>query len=115
MKNVRFVAGTILMFIGAIALFTLAVMILWNWLIPEIFGLSTINYWQALGILALSKLLFAGFGDAHHAHGDRKKKHWHSKFEEKWRKMPRDRHAEYMQKMKDKGFGSEEDEDKTQE
>ncbi|KAB5490972.1 MULTISPECIES: hypothetical protein [Flagellimonas] len=34
---------------------------LWNWLMPDLFGLSTITYWQALGIFVLAKLLF-GFG-----------------------------------------------------
>lgn len=45
----------------AIAAFTLAVMLLWNWLMPLIFGLTTITFLQALGILALSKILFGGF------------------------------------------------------
>ena len=36
---------------------------LWNKLMPEIFGLKTIDYWQALGLFVLSKLLFGrGFG-----------------------------------------------------
>lgn len=30
---------------------------LWNWLMPEIFGLCTISYWQALGLSVLSTLL----------------------------------------------------------
>src|SRR5690606_26440336 len=34
---------------------------LWNWLMPDLFGLSTITYWQALRIFVLSKLL-SGFG-----------------------------------------------------
>ncbi len=29
---------------------------------PELFGLSTITYWQALGLCLLSKILFGGFG-----------------------------------------------------
>ncbi len=37
------------------------VMLLWNWLMPELFGLSTITYWQAFGILILAKIIF-GFG-----------------------------------------------------
>lgn len=45
----------------AIAAFTVAVMLLWNWLMPLIFGLTTITFLQALGILALSKILFGGF------------------------------------------------------
>jgi hypothetical protein len=36
-------------------------MLLWNWLMPELFGLTTITYWQAFGILILAKILF-GFG-----------------------------------------------------
>ena len=30
---------------------------LWNWLMPEIFGLPTITYWQAWGLLLLAHLL----------------------------------------------------------
>lgn len=36
---------------------------LWNWLMPAIFGLTTIDYWQACGLLVLSHLLIKpGFG-----------------------------------------------------
>ena len=31
---------------------------LWNWLVPEIFGLPRIGFWQAWGLLVLSGLLF---------------------------------------------------------
>ena len=48
--------------IGLIALCGWVVMLLWNWLMPEIFGLRTLNYWQAWGLLALSTILFKGFG-----------------------------------------------------
>ena len=37
------------------------VMRLWNWLMPEIFGLSEVSYWQAVGILVFAKIIF-GFG-----------------------------------------------------
>ena len=36
-------------------------MLLWNWLMPAIFGLVTISYWQAVGIIILAKFLFSGF------------------------------------------------------
>lgn len=39
----------------------LAVMLLWNAIMPAVFGLGEIGYWQALGILALSKILFGGY------------------------------------------------------
>jgi hypothetical protein len=50
------------------------VMRLWNWLIPDLFGLTTISYWQAVGILILAKLFF-GFGN----HGSHKNKGKHKK------------------------------------
>src|SRR5262245_53731541 len=38
------------------------VLLLWNWLLPSLFGLREITFWQALGILALCRILFGGFG-----------------------------------------------------
>ena len=38
------------------------VQLLWNWLLPPMFGLHEITFWQAFGILALSRILFGGFG-----------------------------------------------------
>lgn len=38
------------------------VMLLWNSLLPALFGLQTITFWQALGILVLCRILFGGFG-----------------------------------------------------
>lgn len=44
------------------------VMWLWNWLMPELFGLPEVGYWQAVGILVFAKIIF-GFGS-----GDRPSK-----------------------------------------
>jgi len=49
----------------AMAGFVFAVMSLWNWLIPAIFGGKLITYWQALGILVLSRILVGGLGGNH--------------------------------------------------
>ena len=40
---------------------------LWNWLLPPLFGVHEITFWQALGILVLCRILFGGFG----SHGPR--------------------------------------------
>lgn len=40
---------------------TWIVMWLWNALLPEILGVKAITFWQAMGILVLSKILFGGF------------------------------------------------------
>ena len=61
--------------LGLLALFGWAVMALWNWLMPEIFGLKPVGYWQAWGLLALSTILFKGMGSGEGGgRGDRKRK-----------------------------------------
>lgn len=35
---------------------------LWNGLLPPLFGLPSVTFWQALGLLALCRILFCGFG-----------------------------------------------------
>jgi len=51
--------GFMLMVLGAF-FFGLIVMLLWNWLMPTIFTLPEITYWQAWGIFLLAKILFGG-------------------------------------------------------
>ena len=53
------------MIIAAIAfilLFGYGFMLLWNWLMPDVFDLPVLSYWKAVGILVMAKLLFGGFG-----------------------------------------------------
>jgi hypothetical protein len=45
-----------------VALFGEIVKWLWNWLLPSLFGLHAITFWQALGLLALCRILFGGWG-----------------------------------------------------
>ena len=56
------VIGFILLGAAACFLFGLVIMLLWNWLMPMIFGLTTLTYWQSVGVLALASLLFGRFG-----------------------------------------------------
>jgi len=64
LKGLKIVGFIIL---GAIAaaffafIFGYFVMLLWNWLMPMIFGLTTITFWQAVGIVLLARLIFGGF------------------------------------------------------
>ncbi len=45
----------------AVAVFGAVVMVLWNWLMPPLFGWAAIGFWQALGLLVLSRILLGGF------------------------------------------------------
>jgi hypothetical protein len=38
------------------------VRLLWNWLLPGLFGWRQITFWQAIGLLALCRILFGSFG-----------------------------------------------------
>ena len=61
--------------IVGIALFAgiggLVVQQLWNWLTPVLFGWHQVTFWQALGLLALCRILFGGFGRGMHHAGSR--------------------------------------------
>lgn len=63
MKPNRIAKG-VLIFIAIAAIFFLVValvMTLWNCILPDVLGVKEISFWQAAGILVLSKILFGGF------------------------------------------------------
>jgi hypothetical protein len=63
--NTRFrarkVVGIMLLVVVGVLVFGSLVMVLWNALMPVIFHLPLITFWQALGLFALAKILFSGF------------------------------------------------------
>lgn len=61
-KVVGKIVGFLIIILVVVTGFGQAVHYLWNWLMPIVFGLHRITYWQALGLLGLSWLLFGGFG-----------------------------------------------------
>ena len=56
----------------------LLVMLIWNAILPEVAGAKEINFWQAMGLLILSKILFGGFrmGSFSKSHRSEKKRQW---------------------------------------
>jgi hypothetical protein len=66
---------------AGVFVFGSVVMLLWNSILPAVFGVSTISFWQALGILVLAKILFGGFGCRHGHHRCHGHRHdWNSKW-----------------------------------
>jgi hypothetical protein len=86
-KIIRIIGAVILGVVGAVLfafLFGLVVKILWNALMPVIFGFTKITYWQAVGLVILAKLIFGSFGHHHdHDHSAR----FHRKIERKWHRF----------------------------
>lgn len=73
--KILMVIGFVLLGVGLLFLFGFVVMLLWNWLMPDLFGLKRLDYWQAWGLLLLSTILFKGMGSSHGSdHSDRKRR-----------------------------------------
>lgn len=74
---------------------------LWNWLLPELFGWRQITFWQALGMLALCRILFGGFGGrGFHRSNIRRR------MAERWEGMPPEERERLRQRMRERcGFG----------
>ena len=83
MRRNRFVRAARFILFGVVAALVLSfvAMQLWNWLMPPLFGLHLINFWQALGLLALSRLLLGGF------RGRMGGMHWRGRMMERWAQM----------------------------
>lgn len=90
-------------FLVMAAAFSAIVMLLWNWLMPAIFGLISINFWQALGLLVLARILFGrfGFGRNRMMGGGMRENPIH----EKWMKMTPEQREEFINKRRRFGFG----------
>lgn len=82
--------------------FSLAVMILWNWLVPAIFDGPRINFPQAVGLLALAKVLL-GFGRGGWGGGHRRQ-HWKKKFESKWQRMAPEEKEKFKHSFMDRCY-----------
>lgn len=57
--------AVMLVLLIVVAGFGQATLHLWNWLMPTIFGLPSITFWQAVGLLSLSWILFGGWRGFH--------------------------------------------------
>ena len=77
------------------------VKLLWNSLIPAIFGLPVLSFWQALGLLALCRILFGGLGISG-SHGSRIRR----RMEERWDHMTPEERERFRQGLHARwGFG----------
>jgi hypothetical protein len=95
-RVVRFAAIAVV----AITVFSFVVMNLWNWLVPPIFGWHSISFWQALGLLVLSKILFGGFRGGP-GHG----MHWRHRMMERWQQMTPEEREKFREGMRERCGG----------
>jgi hypothetical protein len=69
---------------------------LWNALIPPIFGWHTITFWQGIGLLLLSKILFGGF----HRHGGPGRGRWQQRMKDRWEQMTPEEREKFRNGMR---------------
>ena len=79
------------------------VMLLWNWLAPELFGFRLITFWQALGLLALCRILFGGFGLS----GGGARSNSRRRLTERWEQMTPEDREKLLQGLRSRGGGFE--------
>jgi len=87
--------------IAALALFVigLVIMLLWNALVPDLFKGPVITFWQAVGLLLLSHILFRGWGGWHYAGGWRHRR-WKHHLEERLAAMTPEERDKYKDELR---------------
>jgi hypothetical protein len=75
---------------------------LWNWLLPALFGWREITFWQAVGLLALCRILFGGggFGGAG-SHRSR----FRRRMAERWERMTPEEREKFSQGVRSRCGG----------
>jgi len=83
---------------------------LWNWLLPPLFGWRPVTFWQALGLLALCRILFGGLG----RHGAGRSR-FRRRLAERWEHMTPEERERFRQRLRERcGFGPSTSESKGQ-
>lgn len=81
----------------------LVTMFLWNWLMPYLFNTPSVSYLQALGLLALSKILFWGLHKKQHHHSaGPNRAQWNQHFRDKLSSLNPEEREVFKQRMKEK-------------
>ena len=83
---------------------------LWNWLAPTLFGWRQVTFWQALGLLALCRILFGGWGG--HGPGSNMRRRMDERIrrrmDERWEQMTPEEREKFRQGARSRcgGFGA---------
>jgi len=80
------------------------VMHLWNWLVPALFGWRQITFWQALGLLVLSRILFGNLGGGG---GGNDRSKCERRKSDRWERMTPEEREKFRQNMRERWCGSE--------
>jgi hypothetical protein len=90
---VRMITKTLVALIIVVAVFGTAVLQLWNWLMPALFGFPRVTFSQAVGLMALSWLLFGGWRGFGRPTG----RGWRRRMLERWEQMTPEERERFRQ------------------
>lgn len=76
-------AAMIAVTVVTVLIFGGVVMLLWNAIVPDVFGASSLTYWQAVGLLLLAQILCRGVGRWRTYHDPSARDRWKHKLEAK--------------------------------
>ena len=94
-------AAFLVLAIALVAVLSFVVMSLWNTLVPSLFGGPALRFWQAAGLLVLSRILFGGWRGHGARHG-----HWRQRmWRERWESMTPEERARVREKLQHCGWG----------
>jgi hypothetical protein len=79
----------------AVLALSFVVMSLWNWLMPTLFRLPAVSFWQSMGLLVLSKILLGGFRGRPGGG-----MHWRRRMMERWEQMTPEEREKFRQGMR---------------
>jgi len=82
-------------FVAFIAIGGWVVLLLWNWLLPPLFGWHTITFWRALGLLLLCRILFGRIGG-----GGSGRSHFRRRTAERWERMTPEERERFREGMR---------------
>jgi hypothetical protein len=91
LRGLRFALFAILV----LAVIGVVVMVLWNALMPVLFGWPPIGFWQSLGLLLLSRILVGGLRGGY---GGRM--HWRARMADRWAAMSDEERAQFREGMR---------------
>jgi hypothetical protein len=83
----------VIAFTGFVLLFGYGLMWLWNTLVPALFSGPVITFWQAIGLLVLSKILFGGFRGGRH--WGKPRGPWGARMRARWENMNEEERAKF--------------------
>ena len=102
MKRGMWILKFMVMGIVMLAVIGLVTQVLWNWLVPVLFAGPLLTFWQALGLLALTKILFWTFGKGGGHWRHRQAGPWGGYWSQKMQGMSPEDRERFKQKMKEK-------------